>query len=80
MKKIISLLLLLVSTTTAFAQTQQGVVKTRGRMVNGQLVAGSRLSGATITLNFGNPQVSQGQGTFSFNVPTGKSYSLVSAK
>lgn len=63
-----------------FAQTQQGIVKTRGRMVNGQLVAGQRLSGATVTLNFGNSLVSGNQGTFSFNVPQGKSFSLVSAK
>ena len=62
------------------AQTQQGIVKTRGKMVNGQLVAGKRLSGATVTLSIGNALVSNGQGGFSFNVPAGKSYSLVTAK
>ena len=61
------------------AQTQQGIVKTRGRMVNGQLVPGTRLSGATITLNFGNPLVSGNKGAFSFTLPTAKTYSLVSA-
>lgn len=64
----------------SFAQTQQGIVKTRGRMVNGKVVAGTRLNGATITLNFGNPLVSGKDGAFSFNVPSGKSYSLVTAK
>lgn len=62
------------------AQIQQGIVKTRGRVVNGQVVPGKMLSGATITLSLGNPQVSQAQGTFSFNVPSGKSFSLVSAR
>lgn len=64
----------------SFAQTQHGVVKTRGRMVNGQLVSGTKLSGVTITLNYGNSLVSGMQGTFSFNVPSGIYYSLVSAK
>lgn len=62
------------------AQTQQGIVKTRGRMVNGQLVSGQRLTGATVTLSFGNPLVSGNNGAFSFNVPSGKNYSLVAAK
>ena len=62
------------------AQTQQGVVKTRGRMVNGQVIAGTRLNGATITLNIGNPLVSGNNGAFSFNVPSDKNYSLVSAR
>ena len=79
MKNILTILLALL-TCSAVAQTQQGIVKTRGRMVNGQLVAGQRLSGATVTLNFGNALVSGGQGAFSFNVPAGKSYSLVMAK
>lgn len=78
MKKSFAILFLLAS-LTSFAQTQQGIVKTRGRMVNGQVVPGIRLSGATITLNFGNPLVSDNHGRFSFNVPATKSYSLVSA-
>lgn len=79
MKRFLSLTIVLLATIISFAQTQQGVVKTRGRMVDGQLVEGERLAGATITLNFGNPLVSSDQGTFSFNVPATKSYSLVSA-
>lgn len=72
-------LLLMMFCVSINAQTQQGIVKTRGRMVNGQLVPGTRLSGATITLNFGNPLVSSNQGTFSFVVPASKSFSLVNA-
>lgn len=79
-KYILPLLIALLSCSISFAQTQQGIVKTRGRMVNGKVEPGKRLSGATITLNLGNSLVSSGQGTFSFNVPAGKSYSLVSAK
>lgn len=80
MNKLLSLIILFFSTSLAFAQTQQGVVKTRGRMVNGQLVPGNRLPETTITLNFGNSLRSGVQGTFSFNVPSGKTYSLVTAK
>lgn len=80
MKKTLFTLLMTLFCTTSFAQTQQGIVKTRGRMVNGKLVAGTKLSGATITLNFGNALVSGSQGGFSFNVPNGKTYSLVMAK
>lgn len=63
----------------ASAQIQQGIVKTRGRVVDGHVVAGTRLPGATITMSLGNPQVSLAQGQFSFYVSDGKSFSLVSA-
>lgn len=80
MKRYLLLAFLFLSVITSFAQTQQGIVKTRGRMVNGQLKKGQLLSGATITLNIGNPLVSGQNGAFSFIVPTGKNYSLVTAK
>lgn len=73
-------LILFLTFVTGSAQTQQGIVKTRGRVVNGLVVPGTRLTGATITLNIGNPLVSGQDGVFSFNVPTGKTYSLVAAK
>ena len=76
----VCILIFLMCVCYAIAQNQQGIVKTRGRMVNGQLVAGTRLSGATITLNFGNSLVSGNQGEFSFNVPSRKTYSLVMAE
>lgn len=79
MKRTTLFLILSFACGIANAQTQQGIVKTRGRLVDEQIVAGTRLSGATITLNFGNPLVSDGQGAFSFAVPTAKSYSLVNA-
>lgn len=81
MKRLLLLLFLFLSITcSGFAQTQQGIVKTRGRVVNGKVVSGTKLVGVTITLSVGNPQVSQAQGAFSFNIPAGKSFSLVSAK
>lgn len=79
MKKLLLISLSLLVSLWSFSQTQQGIVKTRGRMVDGEVVPGTRLAGAAITLNFGNPLVSSDQGTFSFNVPATKSYSLVSA-
>lgn len=65
--------------SSSFAQTQQGIVKTRGRMVDGQVVPGVCLDGVMVTLNYGNPLVSGNDGEFSFNVPSGKNYSLVAA-
>lgn len=79
MKRLFSLLFAVCILSISFAQTQKGIVKTRGRMVNGKVEPGKRLSGTTITLNFGNALVSNGQGLFSFNVPAGKSYALMAA-
>lgn len=79
MKVNLIIILALIFFLNISAQTQHGIVKTRGRMVNGQLVTGTKLSGVTITLNFGNSLVSGSQGAFSFNVPSGKNYSLISA-
>lgn len=70
------------------AQTQQGYVKTRGRLVNGQVIAGQRLSGVTVQVKGRNAVVSRADGTFSFPVPanrfsiqsvTKKGYELVDA-
>lgn len=41
-------ILSMLSASIAYAQTQSGVVKTRGRMENGKLVPGTPLSGATV--------------------------------
>ncbi len=79
MKKISCLLFVLFAVLISFAQTQQGIVKTRGRMVDGQLVKGERLAGVAITMDFGVTLVSDSQGTFYFNVPESKTFSLVSA-
>ena len=70
---------LLVIVMMATGQTQQGVVKTRGRMVNGQYVKGSGLSGATIAVRGRSAVLSQGNGAFSFPVPA-KTFLIDSVK
>lgn len=82
MKKIIlfSLLAFLLP-KLVFAQTlsQHGVVKTRGRMVNGQLQPGQKLAGATVQVKDRSAVVSGNDGTFSFPVPD-KTFLLQSVK
>jgi len=63
-------IILLLTVLTAAAQTQQGVVKTRGRMVNGKHVAGKGLSGATVQVKGRSAVVSRQNGAFSFPVPS----------
>lgn len=61
---------LAIMTSTAQGQTQHGVVKTKGRMVNGQLVHGQGLVGATVTVKGRTAiGVQNGNGSFSFPVP-----------
>lgn len=57
------------------AQTQQGYVKTKGRLANdGSVVAGTRIPNATIQVKDRTPVVSQADGTFSFPIPADKFY------
>jgi len=70
---------LLLIATTASAQTQQGFVKTKGRMVNGQLQAGNKLSGAVISVRGRSAVLSQSNGQFSFPVG-GKTFMLDSVR
>ena len=56
----------------AASQTQQGYVKTKGRLVNGNVVAGQRLSGTTVQIKGRNAVLSKGNGSFSFIVPANK--------
>lgn len=77
MRKILCILFILTS-VISIAQIQQGFVKTRGRIVDGKLVSGKGLSGAIITLNYGNSFVSDSLGSFSFIIPKSQPYSLVS--
>ena len=52
------------------AQTQQGYVKTKGRMVNGKLVHGQGLKGATVSVRGRTTVlVNANDGAFSFPVP-----------
>ena len=72
----------------AMAQTQNGVVKTRGRMVGGKLVPGTMLDGTTVQVE-GRQAILAKDGNFSFPVKDGKyflksvskqGYSLVDAE
>ena len=66
---------LLMSAVT-FAQTQQGYVKTKGRLgSNGNVINGTRLSGAAITVRGRNAVISGSNGAFSLPIP-GSSYYL----
>lgn len=81
MKKFLPILFFFGIALMALAETQQGIVKTRGRMsAEGVLIPGTKLADVTITLNFGNALISDQQGEFAFNVPSGKKYSLLSAQ
>jgi len=72
---IITLLILFCLTGHSYAQTQQGYVKTKGRMMNGKYYAGKRISDATVQVKDRSAVRSRADGSFSFPVP-GKSYSL----
>lgn len=72
-------ILLTVGTLESTAQTQKGVVKTKGRMVNGQLQPGTKLGGAVIAVRGRSAVLSQGNGNFSFPV-SGQTYMLDSVR
>ncbi len=71
MKKLYVFIALWLMMGGVFAQTQQGFVKTKGRMVNGKLVPGQGLKGATVSVQ-GRTSVlvNSDDGAFSFPVPT----------
>lgn len=71
MKRIFLTLIALAIFGGVQAQTQQGVIKTRGRMVNGKLVPGTLLSGATVQVE-GRQAILAKDGRFSFPVKDGK--------
>lgn len=76
MKRALSLLFVILLSAVAFAQTQQGYVKTRGKVSpRGASIPGVRLSGATVSIRNGSSFVSANNGTFSFGVPT-KTYAV----
>ena len=57
--------------TTLVAQTQQGYVKTKGRLVNGKVIPGQGLSGAVVSMKGRSSiLVDQHDGRFSFPVVT----------
>lgn len=60
---------------TIVAQTQIGVVKTRGKIVNGQLVPGHGLKGTTVVVRHRTPiLVNSENGSFSFPIPSKQFY------
>lgn len=71
MKKFFCLSLLLLTTITLSAQTQQGYVKTKGRLVGGKHVKGQGLPGASVKIQKGNTVVVRNtDGSFSFVIPS----------
>ena len=69
-KRVVYIIFAFLLTVGASAQTQRGMVKTRGKMVNGVLHPGHGLPGATVTILNGNSYVVRNNnGTFSFPVP-----------
>ena len=74
-KKIILLCSCLLMVFAAPAQTQQGVVKTKGRMVNGQLVPGKGIPSAAVAVRGRSTVLSQASGKFSFSIP-GQTFAL----
>ena len=80
MKKSILIPIAILISLAASAQTQQGYVKTKGRMVNGKLVPGQGLKGATVSVKGRTAVlVNSDEGAFSFPVPDGQ-YHLDSIK
>ena len=69
MKKLLLFFAALILSLVTTAQTQQGYVKTKGRMVNGQLVPGQGLKGATVSVKGRTAiLVNNDDGAFSFPV------------
>lgn len=74
MRRFVVLSVCLWAALAVVAQTQQGFVKTKGRMVNGQHVAGQGLPGATVTIQGRSAvAVKKANGSFSFPV-SGKTF------
>jgi len=76
----IALAISLLSILSGMAQTQQGIVKTKGRLnSDGSVSAGQRIAGASITVRGRTTVLSKQNGTFSFPIP-GKVYYLQSVQ
>ena len=76
MKKVFTLVFLLLTASFAFAQTSQsGYVKTKGRMDSkGNLIPGTRIGGVAIQLTGGHSTVADGNGNFTLTAPDKKFY------
>ncbi|MBO6024532.1 MAG: tetratricopeptide repeat protein [Bacteroidales bacterium] len=70
MKRFLILSIVMMLGIMLSAQTQQGYVKTKGRMVNGKLVHGQGLKGATVSVHGRTAVlVNKDDGAFSFPIP-----------
>lgn len=69
MKKILFFLILILCGHTCLAQSMQGYIKTKGRMVNGKVVHGVGLSGVTIRIRGINVVMSGKDGKFFILLP-----------
>ncbi len=79
-RRLAVLCLALFLATMATAQTQQGFVKTKGRMVDGKLVPGKGIKGATVTVQGRTAVLVNGDdGAFSFPIPS-KTFQLQEVK
>ena len=80
MKRFILLYVVMMFSIMLSAQTQQGYVKTKGRLGNdGSVIAGTRIPNATIQVKDRTPVVSQANGVFSFPIPA-KSFYLINVQ
>ena len=80
MKKYFLISIILMLGIMLSAQTQQGYVKTKGRMVNGKHVPGQGLKGASVSIQNRTPVVVQNDnGSFSFPIPA-KTFMLQSVQ
>ena len=80
MKHFTLILLFLFLPITIIAQTQHGLVKTKGRLNNdGSVIPGKMLQGVTVKVKDRTAILSNAQGEFSFPVP-GSKYSLETVK
>lgn len=80
MKRILLILYIIASSICVYSQTQQGYVKTRGRLSStGKLIPGVRLQGATISVKNSGSYVSGNNGAFAFAVPS-QSYYLTNVQ
>ena len=70
MKRTFYLAICLLMAFVAIAQTQQGIVKTRGRMVNEQLIPGKGIPNAIVAVRGRSTILSQTNGSFSFPIPS----------
>ena len=75
-RPLLCIIMFAVMATTAVAQTQQGYVKTRGKLAaDGKtVVAGERLSNAIVTIENLSPVKSGANGAFSFALPAGTNH------